>query len=319
MKRKILLVITLSLTFILTSCGMTPEEIDTALTDLNSAYESGTYDQAEQEIEKLDKSYKKMSDEQKNKFGELRNSVEYAASSAQSINDGLNNAQSFYDQKLYYEAQQELDKISQNYKLPPSEQKKFDEKQVAIGEAIKSWKITEAFQKVETAFNGGDYTSAETNLSQIDVEILSEDQKQTYQTWQKKIDSAKALAQAESYYNKGSYTSASNTLSGVDTAYLTSEQNQKYGSLKEKIANAIAEAERKKKEISTISADKVKQLVISHYGCASAIFNKEDDDFYYLVPYARYNQIMDTYEHPMGYCKVDKKTGQVIELAQSAY
>lgn len=255
----------------LTSCGMTTEEIDTAITQLDTAYQSGMYDEAKSEIENLDKSYNKMSDEQKNKFGELRSSIEYTVSAIQSINDGLNSVQSYYDQKLYYEAQQELDKVSQNYKLPPREQKKFDEKQVAVSQAITSWKIAESIQKAEKSLNSSDYNSA------------------------------------------------SNILSEIDTSSLTEEQKQKIDSLKNKIASTKAEEERKKKESSMISADKAKQLVISHYGCASAVFNKEDDDYYYLVPYAVYNPIVDTYEHPMGLCKVNKKTGQVIEVSSSEF
>ena len=71
-----------------------------------------------------------------------------------------------------------------------------------------------------------------------------------------------------------------------------------------------------KPKIHQIGADEARQLVIDYYGCATGIFKDEDDNFYYLVPYARYNQIMDTYEIPMGYCKVNKKTGEIIELAR---
>ena len=71
-----------------------------------------------------------------------------------------------------------------------------------------------------------------------------------------------------------------------------------------------------KPKVHQIGADEARQLVIDYYGCATGIFKDEDDNFYYLVPYARYNQIMDTYEIPMGYCKVNKKTGEIIELAR---
>ena len=71
-----------------------------------------------------------------------------------------------------------------------------------------------------------------------------------------------------------------------------------------------------KPKVNQIGADEARQLVIDYYGCATGIFKDEDDNFYYLVPYARYNQIMDTYEIPMGYCKVNKKTGEIIELAR---
>ncbi len=195
MKRKLTTLIVLSFAFILASCGMTTEEIDTAITQLDTIYQNGTYDEAKTEIEKLDKSYNKMSDEQKNKFGELRSSVEYAVASVQGINDSFNSVQNYYGQKLYYEAQQELDKILQNYKLPPSEQKKFDEKQTAVSQAITSWEITETIQQAEESFNNGNYNSASDMLSKIDTSNLTNEQNQKITSLKEKITSAKAKAE----------------------------------------------------------------------------------------------------------------------------
>ena len=79
--------------FMLTACGMSTEEIATYMTSLEASYQNGVYDQAQSEIEALDKAYDKMTDEQKTKFDELRSSVEYAVSSSAAINDGLTSAQ----------------------------------------------------------------------------------------------------------------------------------------------------------------------------------------------------------------------------------
>ena len=57
---------------------------------------------------------------------------------------------------MYYEASQALDKISTDYKLPPTEQKKFDEEKTTAENGIKSVKITDALKNVETIYNGGD-------------------------------------------------------------------------------------------------------------------------------------------------------------------
>lgn len=192
MKRKLFLIIAMSLTFILTACSMTTEEIDTALMQLNATYQGGAYEQALTEVKTLDKSSKKMSEEQKSKFDELKSSLEYAISYVQAINDGFNRVQSYCDQKMYYEAQQELDKISQNYKLPPTEQKKFDEQQGAVSKAITSWKITETIQRAETTLNSNDYNSASKTLSEIDASNLTEEQKQKITSLNEKIASAKA-------------------------------------------------------------------------------------------------------------------------------
>lgn len=192
MKKLYLSLTVILMAFMITACGMTSEEIDAALTQLDTTYQAGTYSQAQEEITTLEKSYKKMSDEQKSKFDTLKSSVEYAAKSEEAINYGLNNAQGFYDQKLYYEAQQELEKISNAYTLPPAQQKIYDEKKSATDTAIKDWKITEAFQKVKTAYNSGDYDTATSELSNIDTSTLSQTQNQTYQSWQGSIANAKA-------------------------------------------------------------------------------------------------------------------------------
>ena len=176
----------------------------------------------------------------------------------------IEDAQGFYDQKLYYEASQEIEKLVAEYTLPPMEEKKYDEKKTLIDVGIKSWKATSALQEVENLYNSGDYDLANTKISEIDTTLLTEERQQTYNDLQKKIEASRSLVEVEGYYNSGSYTSASNTLSGINTAYLTSEQNQKYGSLKEKIANAKAEAERKA-ENSTISYDKALELVKKYY------------------------------------------------------
>ena len=68
-----------------------------------------------------------MTEEQKSKYEELQPLIEYATQKSGEINNALNDAQSLCDQKMYYEASQALDKISTDYKLPPTEQKKFDE------------------------------------------------------------------------------------------------------------------------------------------------------------------------------------------------
>lgn len=142
MKRKILLIITLLLTLLLASCGITSEEIDTAITGIDSAYQGGTYEQAQEDIASLEKAYNKMSDEQKTKYDALKSSVEYAVKSAETIKYGLNNAQSFIDKKMYYEAQAELDKLSASYTFPPAEQKQFDEQKSVIDTGIKEYQET---------------------------------------------------------------------------------------------------------------------------------------------------------------------------------
>jgi chemotaxis protein histidine kinase CheA len=213
MKKRILVLIALCMSLMLTACGMTTEEIDAAITQLDTTYQAGTYDEAKTELDKLDKAYSKMTDEQKNKFGELRSSVEYAISSVQEITDGLNNAQSLYDQKMYYEAQQALDSLSQAYTLPPNEQKQFDEKQAAVKEAIQSWKVTETLQKAESQLSGGDYSAAAETLTSISSSTLTGEQTQLLTSLNEKISTAKAEAEAAAAKKQAEAAAAKKTAS----------------------------------------------------------------------------------------------------------
>ena len=195
MKRKILLTVAVILPVMLSACGMSEEEIGTALSNINNEYQSGTYEQAQTEIVKLEKVTKKMTDEQKSKYDELKPLIEYAVQSSGEINNALNDAQGLCDQKMYYEASQALDKISMDYKLPPTEQKKFDEEKTTAENGIKSVKITDALKNVETIYNGGDYDKATEELSKIDTSNLTDAQSQKYQSLQTNIANAKAAAE----------------------------------------------------------------------------------------------------------------------------
>ena len=195
MKRKILLTVAVILTVMLSACGMSEEEIGTALSNINNEYQSGTYEQAQTEIVKLEKVTKKMTDEQKSKYDELKPLIEYATQKSGEINNALNDAQSLCDQKMYYEASQTLDKIATDYKLPPTEQKKFDEEKTTAENGIKSVKITDALKNVETIYNGGDYDKATEELSKIDTSNLTDAQSQKYQSLQTNIANAKAAAE----------------------------------------------------------------------------------------------------------------------------
>ena len=195
MKRKTLFIILATLVLSLTSCAMSTDEIATYLTSINSSYQNGAYEQAQTEIEKLNKSTKNMTEEQQSKYEELQPLIEYATQKSGEINNALNDAQSLCDQKMYYEASQTLDKIATDYKLPPTEQKKFDEEKTTAENGIKSVKITDALKNVETIYNGGDYDKATEELSKIDTSNLTDAQSQKYQSLQTNIANAKAAAE----------------------------------------------------------------------------------------------------------------------------
>ena len=244
MKRKTLFIILATLVLSLTSCAMSTDEIATYLTSINSSYQNGAYDQAQTEIEKLNKSTKNMTEEQKSKYEELQPLIKYATQKSGEINNALNDAQSLCDQKMYYEASQALDKISTDYKLPPTEQKKFDEKKKTAENGIKSVKITDALKNVETIYNGGDYDKATAELSKIETSNLTDAQSQKYQSLQTNIANAKAAA--------------------------------------EKAAAEKAAAEAKAKAKIDISMAKSKVVGTSGYPYASLL--AEDDEKWYFAP-----------------------------------
>ena len=302
MKRKILLIAAIATTIILSSCGMKVEEIDPALTNLTSAYQGGAYEQAETLVKDLKKAYRKMSDEQKSKFDELKSEVEYAISTVDEIYNDFNNAQDLYDKKMYYESSQALDKLSADYTLPPTEQKKYDEKKADVDAAIKRLKVNEAFKKVESAYNGGDYDLASNELSVIDTSSMSDEQKEIQQTWQKKINASKSFVQAESDYNNGNYSSALSILYGIDTTYLAADQIKKWSELKDQATapklvdgNTMVPAEfyRDNFGVSVIWDD-----------VTSSLFINSEDTYNWLVNTYEYQQtknINQTWNEIQGY------------------
>lgn len=196
MKKIYSLLLTVCASFILAACGMTSEEITTYMTSLEASYQNGMYEQAQTEIEALDKEYDKMTDEQKTKFDELKSSVEYAAASSAAINEGLTNTQNFLDQQMYFEAAQELEDLTASYTMPPTEQKILDEKKAAADNGIKTWNTTSIMQEATQLLNSGDYDAAAEKLATLDISSLSQEQQTAYQSLQTNISDAKAAAEA---------------------------------------------------------------------------------------------------------------------------
>ena len=184
MKKLYLILSAVCTAFMLAACGMTTEEITTYMTSLEASYQNGVYEQAQTEIETLDKEYNKMTDEQKTKFDELKSSVEYALSSSDAINEGLTNAQNFLDQQMYFEASQELENLIASYTMPPTEQKIFDEKKAAADSGIKAWNATSVMQEATQLLNSGDYNAATEKLGTLDISSLSQEQQAEYQSIQ---------------------------------------------------------------------------------------------------------------------------------------
>ena len=270
MKKIYSLLLTVCASFILAACGMTSEEITTYMTSLEASYQNGMYEQAQTEIEALDKEYDKMTDEQKTKFDELKSSVEYALSSSDAINEGLTNAQNFLDQQMYFEASQELENLIASYTMPPAEQKIFDEKKAAADSGIKAWNATSIMQEATQLLNGGDYNAATEKLGTLDISSLSQEQQAEYQSIQTDISNAKTAA------------AAAQARAAAEAA-------------------ARAEAERKANE--GISASEAKSIVANAMGADLSEVTITDRGTYYS---AAINRRIDgeIYESA---CKVDKK------------
>ncbi len=194
MKKLYLILSAVCTAFMLAACGMTTEEITTYMTSLEASYQNGVYEQAQTEIETLDKEYNKMTDEQKTKFDQLKSSVEYALSSSYAIKEGLTNAQNFLDQQMYFEASQELENLTASYIMPPAEQKIFDEKKATADSGIKAWNATSIMQEATQLLNSGDYNAATEKLGTLDISLLSQEQQAEYQSIQTDISDAKTAA-----------------------------------------------------------------------------------------------------------------------------
>lgn len=275
MKKLYLILSAVCTAFMLAACGMTTEEITTYMTSLEASYQNGVYEQAQTEIETLDKEYNKMTDEQKTKFDQLKSSVEYALSSSYAIKEGLTNAQNFLDQQMYFEASQELENLTASYIMPPAEQKIFDEKKATADSGIKAWNATSIMQEATQLLNSGDYNAATEKLGTLDISLLSQEQQAEYQSIQTDISDAKTAAAAQ--------------------ARAAAE------------AAARAEAERKANE--GISASEAKSIVANAMGADLSEVTITDRGTYYS---AAINRRIDgeIYESA---CKVDKKTGNVYD------
>lgn len=276
MKKLYLILSAVCTAFMLAACGMTTEEITTYMTSLEASYQNGVYEQAQTEIETLDKEYNKMTDELKTKFDELKSSVEYALSSSDAINEGLTNAQNFLDQQMYFEASQELENLIASYTMPPTEQKIFDEKKAAADSGIKAWNATSVMQEATQLLNSGDYNAATEKLGTLDISSLSQEQQAEYQSIQTDISNAKTAA------------AAAQARAAAEAA-------------------ARAEAERKANE--GISASEAKSIVANAMGADLSEVTITDRGTYYS---AAINRRIDgeIYESA---CKIDKKTGNVYD------
>lgn len=285
-KKHILILTAAVISVMLAACGMSQEQIAESLASLDSAYQTGVYDQAKKELDRLDGSYNNMTDEQKNKFGELRPLVENAVTNAAAIQDALNNAQSFYDQKMYYEAQQELEKLN-NYQLPPAEKARFDALQGNVGNSIAAWKITESLRNIEALYNSGDYDLASTTINGLDISAASADQRQQYDLLRGKIEHSRLLVQAEGEYNNGKYSNALSTLSAINTSYLDAAQVQKYNGLKGNAESAKAEADKKvnskQKAIDMVKSQRRLDGSAASDDYLGIVYSAEDRSSYYLV------------------------------------
>ena len=263
--------------FMLAACGMTTEEITTYMTSLEASYQNGVYEQAQTEIETLDKEYDKMTDEQKTKFDELKSSVEYALSSSSAINEGLTNAQNLLDQQMYFEASQSLQNLTASYTMPPAEQKIFDEKKAAADNGIKTWNAISIMQEATQLLNSGDYDAAAEKLATLDISSLSQEQQAEYQTLQTSINDAKtAAAEAQ--------------------ARAAAE------------AAARAEAERKANE--GISTSEARSIAADALGMSVSSITITDEGSYYSAAGEEY--MSDGFKDEAA-CKVDKKTGNVYD------
>lgn len=189
MKKAAYLLTVALLTLILVSCGMSPKQISTAIVSAETDYQSGAYADAQKKLDGLDKVTKKMTEEQKSRYTNIKTAIDSALQSADTIKYSFDSAQNLYNQGMYYEANAELDKLAATYTLPPVEQEIFNAKKDLIAKGIK---IEDDFKKVSSAFNNKDYNTASSILLTMDASIMTDTQKQNYQTWNTKVSNAKS-------------------------------------------------------------------------------------------------------------------------------
>ncbi len=281
MKKRITTMLALCLTLMLASCGMSSEDITTSIDVMRGKYASGNYDEAYEYLETLDKAYSKMDDTQKNSYGSLRDSVQYAYENADAINASLAEIRSDLDQGLYYEANAALESLASAYTLPPTEKDTYNSYYSSADEGIRYTVVDNLLNAAMTAFNNNDYDTTVANLTIINEDIMTEDEIQIRDLWLRKAEELNKLNNAQTSYNNGSYTTAKSTLNTIDSSLLSADQQTQYQQLVTNTDAKIAEANR-------ITAAKAIELVKQNQSAESkARFNYAytyyDKGTYYLV------------------------------------
>ena len=282
--------IILSSMMLLTSCGLSPEEITSTIDTMSNEYQSGNYDEAYEHISKLDKSYKKMTDEQKSTYDETKKLVVYAHDNIDKISEAMTEIKALIDQQLYYEANTEIESISSNYVLPPGEQTLFTEYKTAIDIGIQNAQVNAAFNEISVAFNNNDYDTAKAKLNTLNKDALTVEQQQSYELWHKKSEELSKLIDAQTNYNNGKYSTAASRLTIIDSSLLNQAQIDQCSELQKKIDAAVAEIKRKEEEEKKrLTGEKAIALVKAKKGNAPEVqhlkfkYSYYDKGTYYLV------------------------------------
>lgn len=262
MKKKIwgLFIIT-CLSLVLAACGLSPEEISSTMDAMKNEYQAGGYNEAYAHIETLDKAYKNMSDEQKSTYDEIKVQVEYAYNNAEDIKNKLSDVSAFIEQKLYYEANAEIEALVNNYYLPPAEQTTYDSFKSAIDEGIRIVKINNVFNAVEKEFNNNNYDGVIEKLNSLDENVMTDEEKRTRDVWRNKAEELSKLITVRTNYDNGKYSTAASILSLIDTELLNDTQREQYDKLKRDIDVVVAEIKRKQEEEKHITGEKAIELI----------------------------------------------------------
>lgn len=247
--------------FLPASCGMSSEDITSVMDTMTEEYSAGNYEEAYEYIKELDRAYEKMTEEQKSAYDELKSLAEYAHDNAGAIFAKLDAVKGFIDQKVYYEANAEIEALARGYALPADAQSVFDEYKAIVDAGIRDVTVNDIFTAVEAAFGNSDYDTAVSQLNGLAGIEMTEEQRARMEQWSGKLAALSGLIAAQTEYESGKYSDTLDMIGSIDISLLNDTQQEQAESLKQQAESALAEERRKREEANRMTGEKAIELI----------------------------------------------------------
>lgn len=166
--------------------AMTQEEYNQLHEQFLNYYYEGLYYEALAELEKIVTGHQ-WSEEDLATFNEDKEFLLYALDNLEEVYSGFGRVQSYCDQGLYYEAMNELNLLSQNYKLTWREQQTWNAKMADAKQGIINYNNKVSFDEINKYYKKGLYYEANSVLTSMNTSTMNNEHKELWSQWKEKI------------------------------------------------------------------------------------------------------------------------------------